>query len=63
MLASVQWDFTSSSDFCKTLGKFFTKVSSVAHLELLGCMLTHVHLFWSRLCGDLSGLAGVEAAV
>lgn len=48
----------------KTLGKFSTEISSAAQLELLSCMLTRVHLpFWSRLCGDLSGFAGVEAAV
>lgn len=48
----------------KTLGKFSTKASSVAHLGLLSCMLTQGHFpFWSMLCGDLSGFAGVEAAV
>lgn len=48
----------------KTLGDFSTEVSSVAHLGLLSCMLTHAYLpFWSTLCGKHSGFAGVEAAV
>lgn len=61
-------DCRSASDmkanYAKTLGKFSPKVSSVAHLALLSCMMTHIHLpFWSRLHGDLSGFAGVDTAV